>query len=44
MRRFTVGPRRILPVVTVAALCLIFAGMGRADSPYLPRISLNRST
>lgn len=33
MQRFTVGPRRILPGVTVAALCLVFAGAGRADSP-----------
>jgi hypothetical protein len=33
MQRFTAGPRHILPGVTIAALCLAFAGVGRADSP-----------
>src|SRR5262249_61097485 len=32
MQRFTWVPRRVLPGTTVAALCLAFAGVGRADT------------
>jgi S1-C subfamily serine protease len=42
MQRFTRAPRRVLPVVTAAAFCLAFAGVGRADTQVYQ--SLLRST
>jgi Trypsin-like peptidase domain len=42
MQSFTRGPRRVLPGLTIVAVCLAFAGVGRADSEVYQ--SLLRST